>query len=269
MYYKKLQFLVLITILQYGCGGGGGGGSNDNPQPVEENDNDDTPTETYTDLNGDVKGHIFIADRGKYLNLATGKFTEIDDDDSNHFNTPSPDGTEYVERIKGYRRDHRCWPSIETVKITIKDVRTNLTRESFEITENVWGPVKLSPDGQYLALIWQNIEDCPDDEDDVDDLLTIFDRNGNLISQSTVEVGTFDWLPDNRLIYANSYQIYVSHQPHRAEGEIVASLAEIPGFPTRLSASRDGRRVVFEMATDVPHWLMTVSYRAPHKELNV
>jgi Tol biopolymer transport system component len=256
---NKFLVITFILLFQFGCGGGGGSKDSPDIEDDHSDQNDQEETDPSTGQNGDLNGHLFIANNGKYLDLSTGLYTIFASDDPDALQTPSPDGLEYVERIRGYSRSNRCSPSIDKVKITIKDVRTNLTLDSFELYENVYGPAKLSPDGQTIALIWGSLEDCPDD--DVTSLLTVFDRKGNLISQSSGSVSTFDWLPDNRLVYADNYSVFVTQQAHQVDGQIVASLADIPGFSTRLRASRDGGRIVFEMATDVPSWLETITFR--------
>jgi Tol biopolymer transport system component len=257
-YAYRTFFLLLLLIIMAGCGGGGGSSGpsdDDNNEPID-------PPVTKTDINGDLKGRVFIAETGEYLDLSTGLYTTIASDHHDVMITPSPDGTEYVERTKSYRmeKDNECYGFlIDIERIAIRDIHTNLIKDSFELYEEVWGPAKLSPDGQAIAVDWANEKGCPSGETKA--LLTVFNRQGQVLSQSSEEVDSFAWLPNNRLVYAYNGSIYVGAEAHSVDAGFVQSLSGIPGVPARIRTSPDGTKIIFEMVTGGPMLFETVSYR--------
>jgi Tol biopolymer transport system component len=260
--YARQLFLLLFSLLLLSACGGGGGGGDSSPSTDDKDDVTNDPPVTYSDINGDLNGRLFIAEAGEYFDLSTGLYTTIASDHYDVMITPSPDGKEYVERTKSYRmeKDNQCYGFlIEIERIAIRDVHSNLIQDSFELYEDVWGPAKLSPDGEAIALDWANDKGCPSGE--VDALLTVFNRQGEVLSQTSEEVGSFAWLPDNRLIYANNGAIYVGAEAYSVDGVAIRSLDEIPGFPSRIRTNPDGSKIIFEMVTGGPMLFETVSYR--------
>ncbi|MEJ2622040.1 MAG: hypothetical protein P8163_17840 [Candidatus Thiodiazotropha sp.] len=246
--------LLLITIVLSSCGGGDGGGGE---QPND--DDNDTPPSVDNNLNNDLAGRLYISDRGVFLDLSTGSITEIASDDS--YISPSLDGTEYIEIIKKHHvlDDDECWSDIGIDRIAIRDVNTNLLLDSFDLYEHVWSIPDLSPDKQAVALLWANDKGCPDD---AKDLLTVFDRKGNIISQTNMEVRTHDWLPDNRLAYFIDDTLYISSAAYQVNGQAILSVNHLAGKPARLRVNPQGTKIVFEMVTGGPgSFLETASYR--------
>jgi Tol biopolymer transport system component len=261
--------LFLIFVIA-GCGGGDGTGvststDQDNPSQVTGNttpDNPDDSTSTNSGVNGELTGWLFIAEDGKYLDLSTGTYTKVTSDHHDNLITPSADGTEYVERTKSFRmeEDNECYGFlIDIERVAIRDIHSNLIKDVFEVYEDLWGPAKLSPDGQAIAVDWANDKGCPSGESV--SLLTVFNRQGNILSQTSEEVGSFTWLPDNRLVYENNGAIYVATEPYQVEGVAVKSLAGIAGYPSRMRTNPDGSKIIFEMVTGGPMLFETVSYR--------
>jgi hypothetical protein len=64
---------------------------------------------------------------------------------------------------------------------------------------------------------WASDKGCPSGESV--SLLTVFNRQGDIISQTTEELGSFTWLPDNRLVYENNAAIYVATAPYQVESD--------------------------------------------------
>jgi Tol biopolymer transport system component len=260
-------FIILLLSIVLGCGGGSGG-DDGSEEPVPDN-NDETPADdTAPDdnhqrqaLNGPLTGHLFASRWGKYLDLSTGEYTQIADGRGDVAIYPSADGHEYVATIDNHHlvEDEACYGFLIDVDvIEIRDIHSNLVNDRFEVFENLWGLAKLSPDGEAVAVRWENDKGCPQN---TYEYLTVFSRTGEILSQSQEEISQFDWLPDNRLIYAKDKTIYVANTPHRVDGEPIRSLAEIDGDPYRITASRDGSRILFEMMTKVPSWLESITYR--------
>ena len=274
--HNNLNFVSLIvcfivaTLL--GCGGGSGDGSDDrnsdNNPPTEETNPDDTTQSQQ--INGPLNGRLFASRWGKYVDLETGEYTQIADGEGDVAIYPSADGREYLSKIDNHHHveDEACYGFLIGVDaIEIRDVHTNLLKDRFEVFENLWGIAKLSPDGQAIAVNWENNKGCPEE---TVERLTIFSRKGEILSQSSEPIGTFEWLPDNRLVYAKQKTIYVSHSQHSVEGVAIRDLSAMDGYPYRLTPSRDGSKILFEMVTKVPSWLESITYRdATVWELNI
>jgi hypothetical protein len=273
-FFSPLLCFTLLLIL-FGCGGSG---SSDDPAPENDSDSgsDDSSAPEKSNFNGDLSGWLFVSDWGVYYDLSTGLMTKLTAG-SDVSITPSADGTEYVETIKDYRftRDPSCYDFlVEMERINIRDIHTNLVKDWFELFEDVWGAAKLSPDGQAIALKWADNEGCPGGE--IDSLLTVFTRTGEIISQADQEVGDFAWLPDNRLVYANNGAIYVARTPYQVDGALVNSLDGFIGSPGRINVSPDGSKIVFEMITgqsgifetvfhrEATAWMMNIDGSDPH-----
>ncbi|MEW8625915.1 MAG: hypothetical protein AB2551_09200 [Candidatus Thiodiazotropha sp.] len=261
---------IVATLL--GCGGGSGDSSDDrdldNDSPTEETNPDDTTQSQQ--INGPLHGRLFASRWGKYVDLETGEYTQIADGEGDVAIYPSADGREYLSRIDNHHHveDEACYGFLIGVDaIEIRDVHTNLLKERFEVFENLWGIAKLSPDGQAIAVNWENDKGCPEE---TVERLTIFSRKGEILSQSSEPIDTFEWLPDNRLVYAKQKSIYVSHSQHSVEGVAIRDLSAMDGYPYRLTPSRDGSKILFEMVTKVPSWLESITYRdATVWELNI
>jgi Tol biopolymer transport system component len=260
-HHPHLPSLFSFTLIFLVAGCGGGSGSSDEPGPSDETNTNDSGVTEVNDFNGDIKGWLFVSDWGVYYDLSNGLMTKLTSG-SNVSISPSVDGTEYVETIKEYylKKDPSCHGfSAGIERINIRDIHTNLINDWFEVFEEVWGAAKLSPDGESIAVDWADNEGCPSGE--IDSLLTVFTRSGEVISQSDEEVGDFAWLPDNRLVYANNGAIYVGRTKYQVDGEMVNSLEGVTGWPGRINVSPDGSKIVFEMITGRSGIFETVFHR--------
>ncbi|MEJ2622210.1 MAG: hypothetical protein P8163_18755 [Candidatus Thiodiazotropha sp.] len=257
-FFHVLSCLLLAILI--GCGGGSGG--SDDPQEGTINPSPVTPEETDSQfLNGVWQGRLFASRWGTYVDLATGQYTQIANGEGDVAIYPSADGQEYLATIRGYRlvEDDECSGFlIDLDRIEIRDIHTNLLKAGFNVYENLWGVAKLSPDGQAIAVRWENEKGCPNE---TQEYLTIFSRNGEIISQSRQAIEEFEWLPDNRLIYAIGKEIYTANVAYELDGVMVRSLADMTGEPSRLTASPDGTRILFELVTKQPTWLESTTYR--------
>jgi hypothetical protein len=171
------------------------------------------------------------------------------------------DSQEYLSRSGNHDRldDDKCYqfPIIDDA-IEIQDIHSNLFKERVEVCENHGGFAKYSPDGEAIAVRWVDEKCC---QDDSHELLTIFSHTGKLLSQSQKPIKAFDWLVDNRLIYVIGKTIYVSKTKRLDDGEPIRILTGETGDITRITASPDGIKVVFEMVSINPRWLGSVIYR--------
>jgi Tol biopolymer transport system component len=258
---KLLSLLCSISFVFFLQGCGGGSSSDSDPNINEDQNPDDDPNPaTESSINGTLTGRLFLGDKGSYIDLSTGKQSTLAYGDA--LISPSPDGTEYVSMIKEVRLedDPDCYGfGIDIDRVEIRDTVSRLINDSFEVYEDLWGEAKISPDHQMIAVEWASRKGCPGSE--VESLLTLFSRTGEILDQATEEVGDFTWLPDNRLVYVNNGDIVVSSSPHRISGSSIVSLTEIPGYPVGLKVSPAGDRLVFEMMTGGPMLFETVTYR--------
>jgi Tol biopolymer transport system component len=113
----------------------------------------------------------------------------------------------------------------------------------------LYGPVKLSPDGRHLLAYWKKSyrKDKPD--------LVIFDRNGSIVesgSQFTYDRfahrNAIDWLPDGRYIYLAGDRIVL--QAVGGSKLQIATLSLPPSVSTDgsgIAVSPDGRRMLLSL----------------------
>src|SRR5690606_22736927 len=106
----------------------------------------------------------------------------------------------------------------------------------------VFGAARLSPDSQYIAIgqLPRLVTRDPDG-------LTIFDRRGNLIRRFIDDeggiVGSWDWLPDGRLLIVKGHGLDVANH---LVGEGLQLIREFPGqFPGFVAVSPNGGQVAF------------------------
>ncbi|MEJ2609961.1 MAG: hypothetical protein P8179_07655 [Candidatus Thiodiazotropha sp.] len=111
-------------------------------------------------------------------------------------------------------------------KIEIRDTHTNLINDAYEVYEALSGGAKISPDDEAIAVDWV----CPGvDGSERESKLILFSRSGEVLDQANEKISSFEWLPDNRLVYVRNGEIYISSTPHRIDGIPVALLASATG----------------------------------------
>jgi hypothetical protein len=194
-----------------------------------------------------------------------GGMGSASEDQKSHNNSPVNnrirDSQEYLSGSGNHDRleDDKCYqfPIIDDA-IEIQDIYSNLFKERVEVCENHGSFAKYSPDGQAIAVRWVNEQSCPDNSYE---LLTIFSHTGKLLSQSQEPIKAFDWLVDNRPIYAIGKTIYVSNTKRLGDGEPIRTLTSEMGDISRITASPDGTKIVFEMVSARPRRLEPVIYR--------
>lgn len=248
---RRFSGLLLLSFLS-ACGGGGGGPN------VPSDDTGSSGADPFppVTLNGALTGHIFETGKASYFDLDSGETVQLAGDSA----YPSRDGTEIVELHENFRfmPDGGCYSfAVHHDLILFRDVLTGRTTDSFEIPEDIYGPIKLSPDGQTLALYWSKSHTCYDE----DTAVTILSRTGEEIIRGSEDINSFDWLPDNRLVFALDQKIGVEVQRNTFRYNTIADMSNVAGSPGRVAVSPDGSEVMFEMITQASSWLSTVSFR--------
>ncbi|MCG8037639.1 MAG: hypothetical protein JAZ19_11440 [Candidatus Thiodiazotropha taylori] len=234
--------LVFITQL-LGCGGGSGG---------DETDPDTNGT------NNNLSGRIFIGNDGYgsyILDLRTGHYSKIpgvkwEDNDEYHHSAeysafPAYGGQEFVETVEeceylGSFTYNDC--------IVIHDSSGSVVN-SFKVPNQTYGPAKLSRDRMFVAVPIR---------DPISGLnprrLTIYTRDGVYVNSTTsshdVTPEGFDWLPDNRLVYAAGRELYVTTNDFSGS-QLFGTFTEEQGEPDHLAVSPDGLRLALTLKTFV------------------
>ena len=250
MKFLYLFFPVVISLIS--CGGGSGGGSSDGNIDTLNSDN----------INGPLSGKLFIGNLGSgawLLDLSTGLYSKVpgtehwETDEHNYsgvarfYAYPILDGSErYVETVNNCKR---ISTGLHDECIVIHDIQGNKLNgeEGLIFPGEISGAVKPSRDGYYLLTAWENERSSNAAQVLV---TTPIDGSGNDISVGNQEVfkEDFDWLNDNRIVYASGQNIYLS-QPLEATGHIIATFDESQGRPTEIAASPDGKKIAFTLAS--------------------
>jgi len=202
-------------------------------------------------LNGSLSGRVFETGNASYLDLSTGETVQLAGDSAH----PSRNGLEIVELHDDVRfLINGC--SYFNDRIIIRDALTGFPNVVLELPDSVDGPVKLAPDGQSMALYWKDSENCLSGSS-----IAVFSRNGEAIIQGIDEISSFDWLPDNRLVYTFGQKLVAEIECNTFRSRTIADMSSIEGIPGRVAVSPDDSQVLFEMITDASSFLSTVSSR--------
>jgi len=239
--YSLSASLLLLLIA---CGGGDGDGTPNNAS-------------VSSNLNGDFKGRLFIGseeDGPWIMDFSTGRYAPVPgvlwEDNSDYFHSAdfsaypvSYDGIEFIETIGKCRRN----PGLLNYDdcIILRDSQGEIVSQ-FDVPYETHGQAKLSRDRQYFAVPIQVPGDALNPK-----TLTLFSRDGALIDASDEDVHSFDWLPDNRLIYATDQSIYITPLGSAtAKGVKRLTLPENVGQPAQFAVSPNGSQLAFTLVTD-------------------
>jgi hypothetical protein len=241
-----------LAFIVSSCGGGSGSSGSSATRSEQQSSNGSI-------INPGLEGRLIVSTRAfgddvdsvYSMDLDTGRYSLI----------PNTDFEAQRDRFPLSLSDPRISISEtnQLIAVSVEDCRsfsigTNYTclavqdfdgnvLASFELLNDV-GQAKLSPDGRYLALFREL----------ADDWLELYDLSGNLIDDFSTDKGSFDWLPDGRLVFSYQRRALAITEPYMAEidnDESVALPSEIEdgriGF---ISASPDGRKIAFGIITD-------------------
>lgn len=256
--FKKLRLSAsLILLLSLGACGGNDSNAQANGAPTDD-EGAASGNDPYPDLaiNGQLNGVVFETEESRYIDTETGEIISLSADAV----YPSADGRYFVEHRESARfmPDAGCYDFAKWFdRISIRDSVSGRVTDEFELSENVYGPIKLSPDGQTMAFFWNKSHTCYDEENAV----TLFSRSGEEIIRASSAVGSYDWLPDNRLAFTLGQKIAVETERNTLNYRTVVDLSDVKGYPGRIDVSPDGSRILFEMITRTSLWNSTVHYR--------
>ena len=245
---------ILVPLVQ-SCGSGDSSTSSGQPS-FDGQQNPGTNPFPSLALNGELTGRVFETDDASYIDLDTGEQVQLAGDSA----FPSRDGTKVVELYEDYRfaANVSCGGFGGFFdRIVVRDAITGMEESSFEISNDVYGPIRLSPDGQTLAAFWSKSHTCFNEDTSV----TIFSRQGEEIIRGVESINSYDWLPDNRLVMAIDQRIAVETERNTFSIRTLADMSDIAGTPGRIAVSPDGSQILFEMITDNSLFLSSVSFR--------
>ncbi len=246
-------FIAVLLLVLSACGGGGG---DDKNSPVDDGN---PSVVSEFDANKDLQGWLFVENKGYYYDLSTGLKVQVGPDSSRKYHiTPAADGSAYVVTIKDASFGDGALAK-DWYGVAIRDMATGLLQDYFEVSETIYGGTRLSYDKQYVAAIWRNERAG---EDFNEEKLTVFDREGNVFDRSPQSnIGSFDWLPNGRIVYTDGEKIYLTPGDGSAHGDAIADLSAIPGSIWNIKASPDGSLFAFEKVTKASGWMVSVEYR--------
>ncbi|MCG8070018.1 MAG: hypothetical protein JAY84_19420 [Candidatus Thiodiazotropha taylori] len=244
---KKSTFLIVVLVMLVGCGGGGSG---DDPNQPEQS----------VSTNQDFRGKIFIGndEAGPWLlDISTGHYSKIPgvnwtDNPDYHSRAefsafPAHDGQEFVETIErceglGGFDYQDC--------LIIHDAAGNVVSK-FNVPYETFGPAKLSRDGMFVAVLIREPFSALNPK-----RLSIYTRDGAFVDSTSndhdITVKGFDWLPDNRLLYAVDRAMYVTNQTS-GQSQQWATFTEDEGEPDHLAVSPNGQQLAFTLKTSVTY----------------
>lgn len=225
--------IALLLLMLASCGG------------------DSSSSTTDRDINSTLNGKIILGNDGWQLDIDSGEYSRIPgveswDDNPNYLGiarvaaTPvAYTGSELIETVHDCQLgDYNCM-NIYTAN---GDFVSGLL-----YTGSLKTPIKPSRDGLYLAVSHQYGGSASDL------YLEIHSRDGNLVD-ATLLAGnfskvSFDWTPDNRLVYTLDDSIYIT-TPVSTQGNNLISFTTQQGKPEDITVSPDGTRLAFSLVTD-------------------
>lgn len=235
--YLQVSILLLLSLSLISCG------------------SDDSASSTPTNINGDLSGKIFIGsgfDGPWILDLTTGHYTPIpgvDWDDPDTFPGlarfsahPARDGSEFVQTVENCEDTGTL--SYDDCFI-FHDQQGNISHQ-FSIAHGAYGtdgPAKLSFNRQFMAV--------PVATTLPSGYLRLYSREGQFFGESNEIVqrsSDFDWLPNNKLVYASEQTIYLT-DIESTQGSPIITFPLEDGEPRQLAVSPDGTMLAFTLVT--------------------
>jgi len=228
--------------------------------PSVANDPIGNPVIPVDNVNGGLEGLLWLTGNGRFLNLDTGAEVRL----TEHSVYPSRAGDTYIELINDYRPAgfFDCGVPYNS-RMNIRDANTGVLESSIERTLSFYGPAKLSPDGNTIALFAANNQGCSSGST----RLYLYDRRtGEFILSGVEGIGSFDWMPDSRLAFFrvgdDGIELAVETEKNTLNFRTVLNMSGmLGGAAFNLEISRDGATALFEVVTRLPELFSTLSFR--------
>lgn len=266
--------VLLCSWLMVACGGGGGGQGAD-PSNINRSSNGNQNLSSSSEkLNPGLPGHFLFYDDYDYaylMEVESGDYTRIPNTNWEAQDERFPMGTAIFDFSGSYYGGELIVITTDNCKsrntletdacIALQDYNGNYLAQ-FDVDYDMSRKAELSRDHQYIALGRQTPALGKDPEP-----FEIYDLNGQLISSRVlVNVPAFEWMPDNRLVYAAGRIISFS-QVLSTENSHSLELPEAIGQGNigTISVSPDGSQIAFTLvtsgtlvSTDATLWVMDV-----------
>jgi len=242
----------------HACGGG------ENFDETGDPDITDDKIPTSSNINPKLSGRVFILNKaetfGKILNLETGEYLDIPGMEKWGSNDAYP-GLAFVtvypnqDASTTLETAENCKPTSEgsliddDCLIFYNEKGTIINHLS--IPQDIKNTARISYGGEHIAFAYEKYNDYKNIS------LRIYDLMGDLISVNNLneqypdsfDVPEFDWLPDDRLVYAFEQSIYIT-TPYDTNGAVLKTFTKEQGEPIDLMVSPDGTKLAFAMRTD-------------------
>jgi len=224
-----------------------------------ETDSNFEPFSNAGSLNGELAGHIVLGGilDGWILDLTTGDYTRIPglelwDENPNYLGIASVtafpvafNNSEIIETVEACHHIENKIRSGNCIKIynqngdLIKHVNYG---------GSIVASAKLSTDqtSEYIALARQYGDLA------TNTYLEIHDRSGNLVSENIIDDTyapiSFDWLPNNALVYTFEHSIYLT-TALSTSGVSIIEFTSSEGKPKDIVVNPDGKQIAFKLVT--------------------
>jgi len=255
----KIQYILIITLLFLlnACGGENfdqvvGPGIIDDPIPSMDNINPKLSGRIYVMSGAGAFGKILILDTGEYINIPG-----LEEWDSNDAYTgiafvsvfPNQDASTTLETVQNCKPRSKSGLVKDDCIIVHND--KGVITSDLSILQDIKNTARISYGGEHIAFAYEKYNDYKNIS------LRIYDLMGDLISVNNLneqypdsfDVPEFDWLPDDRLVYAFEQSIYIT-TPYDTNGAVLKTFTKEQGEPIDLMVSPDGTKLAFAMRTD-------------------
>lgn len=239
----KWIFLLVATLtvlfFTWGCGGGGG---------------DTTPSINYPagTLNQDLSGKLIFEYHNSawLMDVSSGEYSKIPNTDwENHdgyygttndfwFDMGPNNNNEFTVSTQD---DCDIENTTYATCITIQDVSGNYLVH-FRILGNTRSPAKLSVDNQYIAIVNEDIFSHEEE-------LQIYDRSGQLLSNRIVTANDFEWLDNNRIIYAEDSKFVITHERSTDPDHQLSLPSGLDGIISSIEVNPSSDKFAFTLTT--------------------
>jgi hypothetical protein len=195
--------------------------------------------------NSTIRGKIILGGEGWSLDLSSGNYSRISDVTVDGGIAPQAfSGEHLVETGAGCQSAQATVGHLECVKIHNS---SGSLIDEIMFKGYIKEPVKLSRDSNYLAVVISH-------NGSRNVFLEIYDRaNNQLVDSTRIGYGyfdiSFDWLPDNRLVYTLDQGIYIT-QPLSTMGNPIIQFDDSDRKPIQITANHDGSRLAFVLLID-------------------
>jgi hypothetical protein len=238
--YSVLSTVILLTA----CGGGG-----DNTANSQQSTNTDISTDA---LNPDLSGKLMFEDDGNawLMDMSSGAYTTIPNTNWLYHDNYYGSTNDFWLDMGPIHKNEFTVTTLDdcdiedttsAICVAIQDLNGNYLAH-IRFLGDARSSSKLSFDTQYIAIIRQGIYSH-------DKELRIYDRSGQQLSSRFVSVRDFEWLHDNRIIYATDRELVITDELSTNPSHGLALPSGMEGTIGTIELSPDGGKLAFTVVT--------------------